>query len=83
MRGGGPDFGPRRGFCRHCGSGLFWHRTGALRMAVAAGSLDQPTGLKVVQHMPTAPVARKASTVAKSRSAKTRRPAKRTSKRVA
>jgi hypothetical protein len=41
----------RRGFCRHCGSALFWHRAGALRMAIAAGSLDQPTGLKVVQHI--------------------------------
>ena len=39
----------RRGFCRRCGSGLFWHRAGAARMAIAAGSLDQPTGLKVVQ----------------------------------
>ena len=41
----------RRGFCKHCGSALFWHRTGAPRMAVAAGSLDQPTGLKVVEHI--------------------------------
>ena len=41
----------RRGFCRHCGSALFWHRVGAPRMAVAAGSLDQPTGLKIVQHI--------------------------------
>ena len=41
----------RRGFCRHCGSGLFWHRKGAPRMAITAGSLDQPTGLKVVKHI--------------------------------
>ena len=41
----------RRGFCRHCGSALFWHRSGAPRMAIAAGSLDQPTGLRVVRHI--------------------------------
>jgi hypothetical protein len=41
----------RRAFCRHCGSALFWHRAGAARMAIAAGSLDQPTGLKIARHI--------------------------------
>ena len=41
----------RRGFCRHCGAGLFWHRAGAERIAIAAGSLDRPTGLRLVRHI--------------------------------
>ena len=41
----------RRGFCRQCGAGLFWHRGGAERIAIAAGSLDQPTGLKLAKHI--------------------------------
>ena len=35
----------RRGFCAECGSSLFWKPTDKPHMAVAAGSLDQPTGL--------------------------------------
>lgn len=35
----------RRGFCRTCGSSLFWQRHGAARISVAAGALDPPTGL--------------------------------------
>jgi hypothetical protein len=35
----------RRGFCRLCGSSLFWQRHGATRISVAAGTLDAPTGL--------------------------------------
>ena len=35
------------GFCSRCGSSLFWRATDkANRIAVAAGSLDQPTGLR-------------------------------------
>ena len=41
----------RRGFCRHCGSGLFWQRPGGATTSIAAGSLDQPTGLAVVRHI--------------------------------
>ncbi|MGF1627125.1 MAG: GFA family protein [Alphaproteobacteria bacterium] len=36
----------RRGFCATCGSSLFWQRKdGKDGISVAAGTLDQPTGL--------------------------------------
>lgn len=35
----------RRGFCGVCGSSLFWHRMDSGQIGVAAGTLDQPTGL--------------------------------------
>jgi hypothetical protein len=38
----------RRGFCRDCGSSLFWERHGSDQVSVAAGSLSEPTGLKTV-----------------------------------
>jgi hypothetical protein len=44
----------RRGFCGVCGSTLFWHGTGRDYVAIAAGSIDGPTGLKLVQHIFTA-----------------------------
>jgi hypothetical protein len=40
-----------RGFCRECGSGLFWDPRGAPNIAIAAGSLDEPTGLKTIGHV--------------------------------
>ncbi len=39
-----------RGFCSECGSSLFWDPRGEDRIAVAAGSLDEPTGLKSLGH---------------------------------
>lgn len=44
----------RRGFCRECGSTLFWEPLERDYVAIAAGSLDQPTGLKTVAHIHTA-----------------------------
>jgi len=41
----------RRGFCAECGSTLFWHGDGRDYMAIAAGSIDGATGLKLVQHI--------------------------------
>ena len=41
----------RRGFCRLCGSGLFWQRVDGASISIAAGSLDQPSGLQVVRHI--------------------------------
>ena len=41
----------RRGFCRICGSSLFWEPIGTGRVSIAAGSLDAPTGLKTVRHI--------------------------------
>jgi hypothetical protein len=44
----------RRGFCGACGSSLFWDRLGSGFLSIAAGSLDQPTGLRTVRHVYTA-----------------------------
>jgi hypothetical protein len=38
----------RRGFCGSCGSSLFFEAVGGDRLAIAAGSLDQPSGLVVI-----------------------------------
>lgn len=35
----------RRGFCRHCGSPLFWKETGSDRTSIMAGSIDGRSGL--------------------------------------
>ena len=43
--------GVRRGFCRRCGSSLFWDNSGAGHVSIAAGTLDQPSGLKQVRHI--------------------------------
>lgn len=43
--------GARRGFCSRCGSGLFWDPNGEGRVDVAAGSLDEPTGLVADRHI--------------------------------
>jgi hypothetical protein len=40
----------RRGFCAECGSSLFWEPAGGETVSIAAGSLDQPTGLRVAGH---------------------------------
>jgi hypothetical protein len=41
----------RRGFCGTCGSSLFWDPRERGYMAVAAGCLDAPTGLKTTMHI--------------------------------
>jgi hypothetical protein len=38
----------RRSFCRVCGSSLFFEPLGESRLAIVAGSLDQPSGLEVI-----------------------------------
>jgi hypothetical protein len=43
--------GRRRGFCRKCGSSLFWEPTPTTHISISAGSLDPPTGLKVMEHI--------------------------------
>jgi hypothetical protein len=42
-----------RGFCAHCGGNLFWRRSapGSATTSVMAGTLDPPTGLKIVRHI--------------------------------
>ncbi|HUF44807.1 MAG TPA: GFA family protein [Aestuariivirgaceae bacterium] len=41
----------KRGFCRVCGSTLFWQGEGRDYIAIAAGSLDQPTGIRLEGHI--------------------------------
>lgn len=45
----------RRGFCKACGSALFWHADKLddykHRIAVAAGAVDAPTGLQLAEHI--------------------------------
>ncbi len=41
----------RRGFCRDCGASLFWEPLGGDRVAVAAGSIDPPSGLETIRHI--------------------------------
>jgi len=40
-----------RGFCKECGSSLFWDARGDAYMYISAGALDQPTGLKTIAHI--------------------------------
>jgi hypothetical protein len=47
----------RRGFCSDCGTSLFWKAPELERTGIAAGTLDEPTGLVVVAHIYTHQVA--------------------------
>jgi hypothetical protein len=40
-----------RGFCRECGSSLFWDPRGKPLISIAAGSLDPPTNLSTERHV--------------------------------
>jgi hypothetical protein len=41
----------RRGFCGECGSCMFWQVPGGERISIAAGCLDEPTGLKTTDQI--------------------------------
>ena len=41
----------KRGFCRICGSTLFWQGHGRDYIAIAAGSVDGSTGLRLAGHI--------------------------------
>ena len=41
----------RRGFCRTCGSFLFWDPIGRAKIAIAMGAFDPPTGTKLDLHI--------------------------------
>lgn len=45
----------RRGFCKNCGSALFWHGHGIEacknKMDVSCGSLDDSTGISLTRHI--------------------------------
>lgn len=43
-----------RGFCPGCGSSLFWRRIDSPVIEVAAGAVDNATGLRLVGHIYTA-----------------------------
>jgi hypothetical protein len=45
-----------RGFCARCGGNLFWRESapGSKHTSIMAGTLDLPTGLRIVQHIYTA-----------------------------
>ena len=44
------DAGARRGFCTECGSSLFWDAPERATVSIAAGTLNPPTGLRVLAH---------------------------------
>ena len=41
----------RRAFCSNCGSSLFWKAADAERTGIAAGTLDEPSGLGRAAHI--------------------------------
>jgi hypothetical protein len=41
----------RRGFCRHCGSALFWKMAGLEEISIGAGAFDIPSGFTLDQHI--------------------------------
>ena len=41
----------RRGFCAHCGSTLFWQGVERDYLSIAAGTLDDSSGLEVAGHI--------------------------------
>ncbi len=41
----------QRGFCKHCGSSLFWRPDDGRHISIMAGSIDLPTGLSAVEHI--------------------------------
>jgi hypothetical protein len=40
-----------RGFCDECGGNLFWRRHNSDCISIFAGTLDQPTGLRLTEHI--------------------------------
>ena len=40
-----------RGFCRRCGSSLFWRSRARDHLSIMAGTLDDSRGLKAVEHI--------------------------------
>jgi hypothetical protein len=47
----GSESDARRGFCVECGSSLFWDAPARDTVSIAAGSLDEPTGLRTLGHV--------------------------------
>jgi len=40
-----------RGFCSDCGGNLFWRRDNSDTISIFAGTLDQPSGLSLTEHI--------------------------------
>ena len=51
VSGPASDTDARRGFCADCGSSLFWDAPGRDTVSIAAGTLDEPTGLRTAAHV--------------------------------
>jgi hypothetical protein len=45
--------GRARGFCNGCGASLFWRAAGRDTTSIAAGTLDEPTGLHTIAQIHT------------------------------
>lgn len=43
----------KRGFCKECGSTLFWKKNGSHDTSICLGSIDGPSGLKLGGHIYT------------------------------
>jgi hypothetical protein len=43
----------RRGFCGECGASLFWDAPDRKTISIAAGALDEPTGLRTTSQIYT------------------------------
>lgn len=43
--------GVQRGFCRVCGSFLFWDPVGRAKIAIGMGAFDKPTGTRLDVHI--------------------------------
>ncbi len=41
----------KRGFCKHCGSLLFWKANNSEHTSIMAGCLESPTGLSLVSNI--------------------------------
>lgn len=41
----------KRGFCKHCGSVMFWKANDSEHTSIMAGCLESPTGLTLVSHI--------------------------------
>lgn len=41
----------RRGFCRRCGAHLFWEWRDSNRISIFMGCLDEPTGIRLHDHI--------------------------------
>jgi hypothetical protein len=45
------EHGASRGFCRRCGASLFWRAPTFGRTSISAGTLDDPSGLRIAAHI--------------------------------